>query len=158
MAFIPLPFLLVAVYIDFKERKIKNVITYPLILLGLISNALQAGLKGAISSLLGILIVFIVVSILPGFRHGGGDTKLAMGIGSFIGSNHILYFLFNWFLFSLLICNIKLLKNKGFNYFKNTVITELITSNMTRTEGLSNIIGAPMILLGYLVTLLFFKT
>lgn len=158
MAFIPLPFLLIAIYTDFKEQKIKNVITYPLILFGLIMNTLQAGLAGTISSFSGILIALFVVSMLPGFRHGGGDTKLAMGIGSFIGSNHILLFLFYWFLFSLLICNIKLLKNNGFSYFKNTVITELITPNMTKAEGLSKTIGAPIMLLGYLVTLLFIGT
>lgn len=157
MTLIPLPFLFFSIYTDFKYKKIKNYITYPLILLGLVMNSLQYGLTGLISSFLGLIMAFFIVILLPGFKHGAGDTKLAMGIGSFIGSAHVLYFLFFWFLFSLLVCNIKLLKDKGFGFLKNTIVTELITPYRVNNEGLSNTIGAPTILLGYLLTLVFIR-
>jgi Type IV leader peptidase family. len=143
----------VSTFTDVRKSKIKNNLTYPLILLGLIVNTYQFGISGASSALTGIIIAYFVVSMLPGFRHGGGDIKLAMGIGAFVGSAYILYFLFIWFVLSLFICNLKIIKNKGFRYFKSLILNELLTLADKKTEVNERIIGAPVMLLGYLITL-----
>jgi len=154
MNYIPLLFLMIAAYTDTKEGKIKNTVTYTLILIGLIVSSFMTGFNGSLSSLGGIILSFIIVSQLPGFRHGGGDIKLAMGVGSFLGISIIMYFLFFWFALSILVCNIKLLKNKGFKYFKNTLLGEIYSLGKVDEEK-ESIIGAPVMLVAYLITLVY---
>jgi len=149
-------FLVVATYTDIKETKIKNNVTYPLILIGLITSTYIFGLNGFLSSLGGITISLLVVSLIPGFRHGGGDIKLAMGISSFLGMSKIMYFLFIWFLLSILICNIKLIRSKGIRNFKNTLLNEILTLGEIE-EDIERTLGAPIILAAYIITIICFK-
>ena len=155
MTFVPILFLAIATYTDIKEKKIKNSLTYSLILLGLIVSSYKTGYMGSIDSMGGIVIALLVVSQLPGFRHGGGDIKLAMGIGSFLGISKIMYFLFFWFLLSLLVCNFKLIRNKGFQYFKNILWGEIILLGNVKEEKIVSTVGAPIMLVAYLVTLIY---
>lgn len=153
MQYLPIVFLAFATYTDIKEKLIKNTLTYSLIMIGLIGSTYSFGLKGFLSSLGGIIISLLVVSILPGFRHGGGDIKLAMGIGAFQGYNKVMYFLFIWFALSLLICNIKLIKNKGLRNFKNTLVKEILTLG-EEDEKIESTVGAPIMLVAYLLFLI----
>ncbi len=79
MHYIPIPFLVIATYTDITSKKIKNYVTYPLILLGLLFNYLENGLSGIKFSLIGIFTAMFIIAILFFIRFGGGDTKLMMG-------------------------------------------------------------------------------
>lgn len=96
-----LPFLLYSAYTDVVNGKIKNYITFPMMILGLILNTYMDGLKGFQLSISGVisaialsLIVFIIIRNL-----GMGDIKLLMGIGSFVGAVN----LFSIYLLSLVL-------------------------------------------------------
>lgn len=152
MQYIPIIFLALATYTDVKEKKIKNNLTYSLILIGLIGSTYRYGFNGFLASTGGVMISLLIVSLLPGFRHGGGDIKLSMGIGSFLGVSKVIYFLFLWFMLSLLICNIKLIKNQGISNFKNTLVKEVLTLG-SGEEEIESTIGAPIMLVAYLIIL-----
>jgi leader peptidase (prepilin peptidase)/N-methyltransferase len=71
------------IYTDFKEHVLKNTITYPIIILGFIYSIYT---HTFLTSLAGAGVMFIVLSIL--FKKGGiggGDVKLATGIGMWFG-------------------------------------------------------------------------
>ena len=71
------------IYTDFKKNMLYNTITYPIIILGFIYSIYAHTL---LSSLAGAGIMFIILSII--FRMGGiggGDVKLATGIGMWFG-------------------------------------------------------------------------
>lgn len=154
MQYIPILFLAYATYTDAKDKKIKNNLTYPLILIGLIINTYGFGFHGLLVSIGGVIVSLLAVTLLPGFRHGGGDTKLAMGIGSFLGITQIGYFLFVWFVLSLLICNFKLVKKQGLRNFKNILVREILTLGRSEEE-IESTIGAPIMLIAYLLILIF---
>lgn len=153
MYYIPIAFLALATYTDVKEKKIKNYLTYTLILIGLIINSYRFGSSGFLASIGGITIALLVVSLLPGFRHGGGDIKLAMGLGSFLGVSSFLYFLFFWLVLSLLICNIKLIRKQGFKNFKNILLKEILTPDNAE-EDIETTIGAPIMFIAYIITII----
>lgn len=84
-------FLLVATaiycaYTDVKHKKVRNVITLPLIVFGFLYNAFNNGLNGIWFSLKGILVgsIFLLPAIAGVF--GMGDVKLFMGIGAVKGA------------------------------------------------------------------------
>lgn len=73
----------ISVYTDFKGAKIKNVVTMPAILIGLI----VAGINGTfLSSFLGVIVPFALLFIFWKIKGlGAGDIKLLMAIGSLLG-------------------------------------------------------------------------
>lgn len=87
-------------YTDITTRKIKNYITFPLMIFGIIINIIDVGiLNGLKTSFGGMLVIFafcIIFSLIGGI--GFGDTKLLMGIGSVYG----LFFAIDTLLFALL--------------------------------------------------------
>lgn len=86
--------LLVASWIDTKTRLIPNRLTYPLLLIGLVGNALVSMLGvdrswnaiGIEESLQGAGVCFALMLFLFFIGStGGGDVKLAAAIGAFLG-------------------------------------------------------------------------
>jgi prepilin peptidase CpaA len=89
LAFVAL--LLAAAWSDVRSRRIPNALTVTGLVLALVLR-LQLGPAAAIDGLLGILLAFLVV--LPFFVlgvMGGGDTKLFMMIGAFMGPRDFLW-------------------------------------------------------------------
>ncbi|MBM7623013.1 A24 family peptidase [Sporohalobacter salinus] len=83
--------LIVAMWIDIKERIIPNWLTFSLILFGLIINLYLAGWSGLLFSLQGLgvgLAIFLIPFVLGGL--GAVDVKLIAGIGAVKGVNFIL--------------------------------------------------------------------
>lgn len=74
---------LTAVYTDLKTGLIKNWLTLPLWAGGLIFSFFEKGLPGVGSALGAGLLV--VVSTFKFSTPGGGDIKLGMGVGAWIG-------------------------------------------------------------------------
>jgi prepilin peptidase CpaA len=89
VAFVAL--LLGAAWSDVRSRRIPNALTVTGLVVALVLRLLM-GPGAAIDGLLGILLAFLVV--LPFFVlgvMGGGDTKLFMMIGAFMGPRNFLW-------------------------------------------------------------------
>lgn len=79
--------LIVAAYIDGKQLKVPNWITFPMVLSGLLYHSIAGGWTGAGSSLSGIF--WGLMCLLPLYSIGGmgaGDVKLMAGIGAWLGA------------------------------------------------------------------------
>jgi len=75
-----------AAYIDGKQLRVPNWLTFPMILSGLAFNASVQGWGGAQFALLGI--VCGLLTLLPLYSIGGmgaGDVKLMAGLGAWLG-------------------------------------------------------------------------
>jgi prepilin peptidase CpaA len=83
--------LLAAAWSDIRIRRIPNLLTVSGLVAAL-GLRLAVGPAAAIEGLIGVLLAFVVV--LPFFVlsvMGGGDTKLLMMIGAFMGPRHFLW-------------------------------------------------------------------
>ena len=79
--------LIVAAYIDGKQLKVPNWITFPMVLSGLLYHSVVSGWGGAGDSLSGI--GWGLLCLLPLYAVGGmgaGDVKLMAGIGAWLGA------------------------------------------------------------------------
>ncbi|WP_437188239.1 A24 family peptidase [Planctomicrobium sp. SH668] len=79
--------LIVAAYIDGKELRVPNWITFPMVLSGLIYSTAVGGLEGLGYGLLGMVVGLL--TLLPLYSVGGmgaGDVKLMAGIGAWLGA------------------------------------------------------------------------
>lgn len=79
--------LIFAAYIDGKQLKVPNWITFPMVLSGLLYHCVAHGWSGATDSLSGI--TWGLLCLLPLYAIGGmgaGDVKLMAGIGAWLGA------------------------------------------------------------------------
>lgn len=86
--FVPLGILLVAATVtDLRDRTIPNKLTYGAIPVGLVCATIVFGPKALLMGLLAVVASFvigIVIATVAGWI-GGGDVKLLMGVGAFLG-------------------------------------------------------------------------
>ena len=81
-----------AAWIDGKELRVPNLITFPMILAGLLYNLVVGGWAGLGFSLAGIgmgLALLLVLYAIGGM--GAGDVKLRAGVGAWLGWEVTLY-------------------------------------------------------------------
>lgn len=79
--------LIVAAWIDGKELRVPNWMTYPMVFTGLIFNACINGWAGLGDALVGMVVGLLC--LLPLYAVGGmgaGDVKLMAGIGAWLGA------------------------------------------------------------------------
>ncbi len=87
--------IVVAVYTDIRWRLIKNSITLPAIVIGLLLNILGSGWQGLLHSLIGFWVGagLMMIPFLFG-QMGGGDIKLMAALGTLLGGHSILNIFF----------------------------------------------------------------
>jgi prepilin peptidase CpaA len=76
----------IASVIDWRSRKIPNLLTFPLAGIALLGNAVAGGFHGMLSALLGLavgLVFFLLLMALGAM--GPGDVKLMAGLGALLG-------------------------------------------------------------------------
>lgn len=81
-----------AAYIDGKQLKVPNWLTYPMFFAGLIYGAVTGGWAGFGESLIGAAVG--LACLLPLYAVGGmgaGDVKLMAGMGAFVGATVTFY-------------------------------------------------------------------
>ena len=84
--------LIVSAGIDFKRKKIPNLITYPAMAIGLLYHGVLRGADGLFFSLAGLLVgtsIFLLPYLMGGM--GAGDAKLMGAVGAVIGTEGVLY-------------------------------------------------------------------
>ncbi len=153
---LPIPLSIVACYTDIRTRKIKNYITYPLILLGVFINTFLSGFNGFKESILGILFAIIITALIPVLKLGGGDLKLAMAYGAFLTYKNYIVFFFLFILLTVLGNVFLLIKKEGVKVFLTELKLEFRSFGTYKTK-LDKITGAPFLLGAYILTLIFFK-
>lgn len=121
---------------DLKEKRIPNIITYPLLLYSLIYNIYHNNFKMAI---IGFVVAFIIGFI--GFclnNLGAGDVKLMAAIGMLLGSEIMIRILFIasvlGLLWSLLFNLYKMIKSKTLKMKWNKFFSKLVTFNVMWKE------------------------
>src|SRR5688572_10689038 len=78
--------LIVAAWIDGKELRVPNWITFPMVLSGIAFNVWMSGWSGLGAALLGTVVG--LATLLPLYSVGGmgaGDVKLMAGMGAWLG-------------------------------------------------------------------------
>lgn len=80
----------IAVFTDWRERKIYNKLLVPAFLLALLLNTLQGGISGLTGSLMGATLGFALL-LVPYFMGGmgAGDVKLLAVIGAYDGATFV---------------------------------------------------------------------
>jgi prepilin peptidase CpaA len=86
-----LPLALVITYYDVRYRRIPNTFVLATLATGVAVNAFAGGLSGALASLGGCALAFVLMFVLHVFgAMGAGDVKLFAAIGSVVGSSLVL--------------------------------------------------------------------
>ncbi|HYE64476.1 MAG TPA: A24 family peptidase [Pyrinomonadaceae bacterium] len=86
-----IPLALIISYYDVRYRRIPNPFVLATLLIGIFTNAIFGGLDGALASLGGCALAFMLMFVLHVFgAMGAGDVKLFAAIGSVIGASLVL--------------------------------------------------------------------
>lgn len=124
--------LILALISDIKTYKIKNMIVYPFIIIGIITNFYFNGLHGLFFSLKGMIVpVFLLIIFFILRMLGAGDIKLFSAIGSIMGVKFVIFTILYAFLAGGVIALLLMIVRKNgikrfmylFKYLKSCFIT-----------------------------------
>lgn len=106
-----LPFVAACCALDLRTRRIPNLLTLPALALGLLLAYCGWGSRGLLSSGLGAAVALVVLAgpfALGGI--GGGDVKMMVAAGAFLGPRLVLYALSGGMLFGGIVMLVHLLR------------------------------------------------
>lgn len=155
---VPMLFLLIATFTDIKYRKIKNYVTYPMALLGLLFNFCYFGIGSILPSLIAGLVAGLMLMFAPGLKAGGGDIKLVTACGVWLGDTTLA--LYTMLTAVVIVCFVNIffiLKERGFKVFIETIKHEimfLFTKKVTNIESVKSVPMAPFIMIAYALVIL----
>ncbi len=150
---IPVAFLVCAAISDIRIKKIKNFITYPMILSGLLFSLYFIGTTGFMEAFKSMILGAALLNC-PGFRSGGGDIKLGAACGAWLGTiNLTLGFIFFALLLSWVVLTVRTLQKQGFLNMLNILKLEYYSQGQATQQG-SHIPMAPMLFIGYIAAFL----
>ena len=118
--------LVVAAYIDGKQLKVPNWITFPMIASGWVFNLAMFGWEGLGMSLLGTVVGLAL--LMPAYAIGGmgaGDVKLLAGVGAWMGSSVTFYAFCASAIIGGVIALGMILYRKAWSHHKNQFLTIL---------------------------------
>ena len=112
----------IATYTDWRWRLIKNMLTVPAVVLGLLLHFLGSGWSGLTFALLGLAVGFGLMMIPFVFgQMGGGDVKLMAALGSLLGAYAIMnVFLYTTLAGGLLAIVFAVFRKEGFKSLRRT--------------------------------------
>ena len=85
------PLAVIITYYDVRYRRIPNAFVLATLASGLIINSIYGGWRGALASLGGCAVAFMLMFILHVFgAMGAGDVKLFAAVGSLVGTHLVL--------------------------------------------------------------------
>lgn len=152
---LPIPFSILAIITDIKERKINNKTTYSLLIIGIFINAYIYGLEGIKSSFSGCFTAIILLSVFGLFmRLGGGDTKLILAYSTFLGREKTLIFVLIFIVLSFIVSLVAFIRENGIKEFLKEIKMEIRNFGIYKTK-FKRKIGAPILLGAYLFALFF---
>lgn len=133
----------IALYTDVMENKIKNKYLLPAFILGIITSFVFGGFEGLKSSLIGVIIPFIILFILFIFRFmGAGDIKLYCTIGAIMGHefliNNLMYTIFVGGVLALVILLISKNLISRLRRVLLFIVNIIISKNIMEYEGEPN--------------------
>ncbi|HEX8175693.1 MAG TPA: prepilin peptidase [Pyrinomonadaceae bacterium] len=86
-----IPLAVIIAYYDVKYRRIPNAFVLATLSSGIIINSIFGGLHGAVQSLGGLVLAFILMFMMHVFgAMGAGDVKLFAAIGAVTGAAYVL--------------------------------------------------------------------
>jgi prepilin peptidase CpaA len=86
-----IPLAIIIIYYDVRYRRIPNAYVVATLISGIIINAMFGGLRGALDSLEGCALAFVLIFILHVFgAMGAGDVKLFSAIGAVTGAHLVI--------------------------------------------------------------------
>ena len=89
--FLLVPLAIIIIYNDVRYRRIPNAYVLAALISGLTINTVFGGLTGAISSLGGCALAFVLIFVLHVFgAMGAGDVKLFSALGAVTGAHLVL--------------------------------------------------------------------
>lgn len=140
-------FLILVAISDIKTRKIKNIIVYPFIIVGLIVNLYESGVKGSFESLYGILLPIIFLFPLFLLRMlGAGDIKCFSAIGAMMGGRFVIASITFSFLAGGLFALIIMIVNKNaaqrFKHLIDYLKSCFLTFSVSQYDNLKTSSGA----------------
>ncbi len=150
--------LIVAAYIDGKELRVPNWITFPMVLSGLAYSLYAGGLGNTESGLVGGLLGMIVglACLLPLYAVGGmgaGDVKLMAGIGAWLGVKVTIYaFCVSTVVGAIIALGMVLYRNNFTKHYANflMILTEwMAVKNPKELAGIAAERKSSMLLLPY---------
>ncbi len=132
-----------AVYNDIRSFKIKNLVTYPAVVLGIFINTYLYGIEGFKDTIIAVFIPIIVLFIFFALRMlGAGDIKLYCAIGAIMGWKFIVACLAYSFIFGGFISVIILLLRKNalqrFKYLFNYIKTTFMLMKVDKYQDFAN--------------------
>lgn len=135
--------LTIAVYFDCRWRLIPNLLTFPLLGLGLALNWTIGGWSGLVFAILGAVVGCGLMMIPYVFgQMGGGDVKLLLALGSFLGAYAILnVFLYTTLAGGVLAVAYAVRHNEGKNTMRK--VGQLALSPIARKESSGEVETVP---------------